>query len=80
MYQLKVENIDKKKPVYDMAGVSSLIVKCGLPKPVCVSFYVPDGNGDIPTDISLFYHTKLSATQEHKAITAIQKEVFNHRL
>lgn len=80
MYQLRLENVDKKKPVYDMTGVSSLLVKHGLPKPVCVSFYVPDGNSDIPTDISVFYHTKLTVAQEHTAITAIQKEVFNSRL
>lgn len=80
MYQLKVENVDKKKPVYDASGVSDLVIKHGLPKPVCVAFYVPDDSNGIPSDITLFYHTRLNAQQEHKAILAIQKEVFNHRL
>lgn len=80
MYQLKVENTSGKNPVYDVDGVHSLMVKHGLPNPVCVSFYVSDYSHDIPLGVSLFYDQPISALDEHNVIAVVKKEVFNNRL
>lgn len=80
MYQLKVENKSGKNPVYGVDGIHSLMIKHGLPNPVCASFYIQDYNHDIPLGVSLFYETPLNDLEERKVKSVIQKEVFNHRL